>query len=358
MTERYALVALPLPLAAPYTYHIPAALSDRVTPGARVVVPVRGRELIGLVVEAEAPAPAAPTRPILAVPDAEPALSPALLATAKWMAGYYGAPLGLALKAVLPGGMWGESQVIISLHNGTRALGGLAGELVNWLRERGGEAAVRTASRAFKRPLWEVVERLSRVQAVTLQVQPPATGAAQLTERTVSLLRERPTLIERETLFKRRPKQRQLFEALEALGGSAPARHLTEQLGFGDGVIRALVDHGLARVSQVERMRDPFAGLPVTEPAERLTPAQAAALSATDGLASGRGALLFGVTGSGKTMVYLEAVRRVLARGEGAIVLVPEIGLTPQTVSRFRGAFGNEIAVLHSGLSDGERADA
>ena len=68
--------------------------------------------------------------------------------------------------------------------------------------------------------------------------------------------------------------------------------------------------------------------------------------------------MLFGVTGSGKTLVYLEAVRRALAAGRGAIVLVPEIGLTPQTVSRFRGAFGDQVAVLHSGLSDGERADA
>jgi primosomal protein N' (replication factor Y) len=81
-------------------------------------------------------------------------------------------------------------------------------------------------------------------------------------------------------------------------------------------------------------------------------------VSVIEALEPGRGALLFGVTGSGKTLVYLQAVRRVLSQGGGAIVLVPEIGLTPQTVSRFRGAFGNEIAVLHSALSDGERADA
>ena len=64
------------------------------------------------------------------------------------------------------------------------------------------------------------------------------------------------------------------------------------------------------------------------------------------------------MTGSGKTFVYLEAVQRALAAGRGAIVLVPEIALTPQTVSRFRGVFGDQVAVLHSGLSDGERADA
>jgi primosomal protein N' (replication factor Y) len=89
-----------------------------------------------------------------------------------------------------------------------------------------------------------------------------------------------------------------------------------------------------------------------------LTADQSAALTAISTLEPGEGALLFGVTGSGKTLVYLEAVRQALAAGRGAIVLVPEIGLTPQTVSRFRGAFGDDIAVLHSGLSEGERADA
>jgi primosomal protein N' (replication factor Y) (superfamily II helicase) len=358
MTDRFALVALPLPLATPYTYRIPDTLGDRVVPGARVVVPVRRRELIGLVVAVDTEAPAVVPKHVLAVPDADPALSPQLLATAAWIAGYYGAPLGLTLKAILPGGMWGESQVIVSLRNGSHSHGGLAGELVEWLQRRGGEAAVQTAARAFKRPLWDVVERLNRVEAISLRVNPPDTDAARLTERTLSLAHQRPTLIEREGLFKRRPKQRQLYEALESLGGSAPVRHLTEQLGFGDGVLRALVKQGLARIGQVELVRDPFASLPVTLPPATLTPDQTAALSTIDALAPGDGALLFGVTGSGKTLVYLEAVRRVLARGEGAIVLVPEIGLTPQTVSRFRGAFGDDIAVLHSGLSDGERADA
>ena len=135
-------------------------------------------------------------------------------------------------------------------------------------------------------------------------------------------------------------------------------QHLSEQLGFGEGVVRSLVRGGLARVAHSEVLRDPFADSPVTAPPTDPTPDQAAALAAIAALEPGGSALLFGVTGSGKTLVYLEAVRRALAAGQGAIVLVPEIGLTPQTVSRFRGAFGDEIAVLHSGLSDGERADA
>jgi primosomal protein N' (replication factor Y) (superfamily II helicase) len=358
MTERFALVALPLPLANPYTYRIPETLGDRVTAGTRVVVPVRRRELIGLVVAADADAPSAAARDVLAVPDPEPALTAPLLATAEWIAGYYGAPLGLTLKSILPAGMWGESQVIVSLTNGSRGHGGVAGDVLAWLKERGGEAPVRTAARALKRPLWDVIERLSRVQAVSLRVQPPDTEAGRLTERVLSLMEERPSLLERDQLFRRRPKQRQLYETLESLGGSASIRHLSEQLGFTHSLLRGLARDGLAQLTHSERLRDPFAGSPATPPPTNLTPAQSAALTTIASLGPGEGTLLFGVTGSGKTLVYLEAVRRVLARGAGAIVLVPEIGLTPQTVSRLRGAFGDDVAVLHSALSDGERADA
>jgi primosomal protein N' (replication factor Y) (superfamily II helicase) len=358
MTDRFALVALPLPLATPYTYRIPETLGDRVVPGSRVVVPVRRRELIGLVVAVDVEPPGAAAKDVLAVPDPEPALSAALLATADWISGYYAAPIGLTLKSILPGGMWGESQVMVSLRNGTSVPGGVAGQLLKWLELRGGEAAVPSAARALKRPLWDVIERLTRVEAVSLRVQPPDTSGAGLTERVLSLSDDRPTLLERDTLFKRRPRQRQLYETLESLGGSASLRHLSEQLGFSDSVIRALAGQGLAKVTLSEVLRDPFAGTPSSPPPATPTPHQAAALTAIAALTPGEATLLFGVTGSGKTLVYLEAVRRALATGRGAIVLVPEIGLTPQTVSRFRGAFGNEIAVLHSGLSDGERADA
>src|SRR5207249_3399201 len=194
----------------------------------------------------DAAPPSAAPRDILAAPDTEPAVPPGLLATAEWIAGYYGAPLGLTLKCMLPAGMWGASKVVAVVMPGARSTSGLAGEVLE----------------------------------------------------------------------------------------------------------------GLVRIENAERVRDPFAGSPASPPPGPLTPAQEAALQATVSLSGGEGALLFGVTGSGKTLVYLEAVRRVLAEGKSAIVLVPEIGLTPQTVGRFRGAFGEQVAVLHSALSDGERADA
>jgi primosomal protein N' (replication factor Y) len=294
MNAGFAQVALPLPLHAAYTYRIPDALSDRVVAGARVVVPVRGRQVMGVVLATGADAPTAKAREVLSAPDDEPAVTGPVLRTARWMADYYGAPIGLALRAVLPAAMWGT----------TRTDGGA------------------------------VVERILVVS-----------GGA-------------PSLLERERLFRRRPRQRELYETLESLGGRIPVRHAADHLGFGAALVRALVRTGVARVEAAERFRDPFAGTPAALPPTDATPDQAAALRAVEALPAGGGALLFGVTGSGKTFVYLEAVRRELAAGRGAIVLVPEIGLTPQTVSRLRGAFGDQVAVLHSGLSDGERADA
>jgi len=358
MTDRFAQVALPLPLDTPYTYRVPESLGDRIQAGARVVVSVRRRELIGVVVAPDADPPKAAPRDILAVADPEAALSGALLATGNWIAQYYGAPLGLTLKAMLPSALWGASRVVVSLASGAQPRGGLAGDLLAWLERRGGEAAVATAARALRRPLWDVVDRLSRVGAVALRVEPPATGARRATERIVTILRDAPTLLEREALFRRAPRQRHLYEALEQLGGSAQARHLTERLGFSSSLLRSLVDRGLVGFEMAERLRDPFSAIVGVAPPTTLTEAQAAALSVIENLGPGHGAVLFGVTGSGKTLVYLEAVRRALARGRGAIVLVPEIGLTPQAVSRLRGVFGDQVAVLHSALSDGERADA
>jgi len=290
---RFVAVALPLPLFSPYTYRVPDGLAARAVVGARVVVPLRQRRATGIVIQAGVAAPVATAREVLAAPDAEPVVSSELLETARWIAAYYGAPLGLTLKCMLPGGMLGAEG-----------------------------------------------------------------GASERRERVVVLADELPTLVEREALFRRRARQRELFETVESLGGSAAVTHLVTRLGFSDALVRALVKSGLARIERSQRFRDPFAGMAGSPPPATLTPEQSRALEAIDGMAPGHGAVLQGVTGSGKTLVYLEAVRRTLASGRGAIVLVPEIGLTPQTVSRFRGAFGDEVAVLHSALSDGERADA
>jgi primosomal protein N' (replication factor Y) len=291
---RYAEVVLPVPVSRAYTYQIPDALADRVQPGARVIVPVRRRRAVGVVTAVDAPPPAAVAKSLASAPDAEPALSPALLDLGRWISDYYGAPLGLALRAILPG------------------------------------------------PLWSVAR---------------PEGPAEAGERVLVLTQRVESLLERERVWKRAPKRRAAYEAVEALGGSAPLAHLVERLKLSASALDGLVRQGLARVDRLTETRDPFSGLS-SPPPPTLTPDQQRVVAAIAATAQDTPVLIHGVTGSGKTLVYLDLLRNVVASGAGAIVLVPEIALTPQTVARVRGVFGDHVAVLHSGLSDGERADA
>ncbi len=355
----FAQVALPLPVADPYRYRIPIALADRALPGARVVVPVRAREMVGIVVAVDDIAPDGVAREILAAPDPEPALPPGLLALADEAARHWGAPLGLMLRAMLPGALWGRSTVeLVALDVGAPAIGGVAGELLEWLARRGGRARASAASKALRRPVWDAADRLQRIGLLAIEVVPPDLRGGVRTERVAVLAGDPMPLLERERQFKRSPAQRRLYETLESSAGRLEVQRLLERAGASDGPLRQLVVAGLVKVDAEESRRDPFAGLPATPPPARLTTAQDAALERLDALEPTRPGLLFGVTGSGKTAVYLACIRRLLDADRGAILLVPEIALTPQTVARVRGAFGDGVAVLHSGLSDGERADA
>ena len=297
MITLLAAVALPVAVPRAYVYAVPETLRARVVPGARVVVPLGGRTLIGIVTAIDVPAPAkGRLREIGAAPDAEPALSPALLALGRWMARYYAAPPGIVLRAMLPVALTGANVPVAPLRR----------------------------------------QRVARIIAPL------------------------ESLLARDALFHRAPKQRMLYELLESLGGAHPARALLEQAGVTNGVLQQLVIRTLVAIESAPVVRDPFATRAIAA-ARPLVPtaAQRHAIDALCALPPGQGALLRGVTGSGKTLVYIEYLRDVIERrGEGAIMLVPEIALTPQTVDRFRTAFGDRVAVLHSALSDGERYDA
>jgi len=289
-------VALPIPLFRTFTYEVNGDAAHAVATGSRVVVPFRQRREIGIVVGEGKLREGVSPRRVLEVPDSEPVIDPPLLALCRWLSEYYVTPLGVALRCALPA-----------------ALSGAA-----------------------------------------------APAPAVKTRRVVVLARELPSLLRRERIFARAPQQRALFELLESLGRRASVDHLLEQLDFSPSVLKGLVARGLAVVESEVVARDPFAARPAPLPAPHTpTPAQQAAIAALTGASPGEAFLLHGVTGSGKTLVYIELLRRIVnERGRSAIVLVPEIALTPQTVDRFRAVFGDRIAVLHSALSDGERYDA
>jgi primosomal protein N' (replication factor Y) len=347
-------VALPLPSPQPYRYQVPSSLGDRVMPGARVVVPVRGREMVGVVVRAEDGSTEG-LKPVYVAPDPEPLLQPSLIALAEWLARYYAAPLGLALRAMLPAALWGGSRLVVELRT-PAAASGSSQDVVAALERAGGRTSATLLAKKLKRPVWDVLQRLAGTGAVALDVEPPDLGPSPARERTVALTRSLPSLLDRDREFGRARRQRAAYETIDQLGGEVELKQLAE-LGFPSAVVQGLVSRGVARVTEREALRDPFQAS-TAEPPVHLTGAQQRVVAALRGVAAGSAAALFGVTGSGKTVVYLEAMREPVSRGRGAIVLVPEIALTPQTVARVRGVFGDAVAVLHSGLSDAERADA
>ncbi len=357
MIPEAASVALPIPSRHPYSYSLPRALADRVQPGARVVVPVRRRELVGVVTAIHPRAERDDLKPILLAPDEAPLVPAALLELAERLARYYATPPGLVLRTMLPGALWGESRLVVRALDAAAAPGGTSREVMVALERAGGSAQASALARRLRRPIWDQLQRLARAGAVALETEPPTLGPRAGHERVLVLARALPSLTERDEVFGRAARQREAYDAVDTAGGEAAVRHLTTRLGFSAAVLKALVDRGLARIEEREQLRDPFRTVHAAPPGEP-TAAQADAVAALGALAPGGAGLLFGVTGSGKTLVYLEAIRAAVAGGGGAIVLVPEIALTPQTVARVRGCFGDAVAVLHSALSDAERADA
>ena len=295
--RRLIEVALPVPLFNTFTYALEQDHEHPVVVGSRVLVPFRKKRAIGVVVAVDVEPPKrGVVKAVLDVPDASPSVSESLLSLCRWMSEYYIVPLGLTIRTVLPALLTGAAE---------------------------------------PRP-------------------------TRKTRRVVSIRQDIPTLLQREKAFARAPQQRALFEALESLGGHSTVEHLMEQLGCSPSVLKALEKRALVTVGSEEVDRDPFASRAV-RPAHTHVPsrAQADAIERMANAEPGETFVLHGVTGSGKTLVYIELLRKIVdERGQTAIVLVPEIALTPQTVDRFRSVFGDRVAVLHSALSDGERYDA
>ncbi len=371
MPERFVDVAVPLPVSGTFTYSVPEPLHDAVLPGLRVLVPFGRRKVTGFVVGVTDVTDVEHVRPIVDVIDVEPLVDETMLALTRWIADYYLASWGEVLRTALPPGINMESRRFVRITPAGRealeaddpAISEPGRRILEALVDRD-EASLGIVHREAGIPrranaevvalrgegLIEIVERVRapRVDAVT-------EGAARLAvEATVALA-------EAETLEKRAPRQ---AGALRELAAAEEMTLSTAELaarGFAAGVCARLVERGL--VERFERPRDRLStGLEGWDLREEgaLTPEQSRALelirSRLD--ASGFGVvLLHGVTGSGKTRVYVEAVQAARAEGRGAIVLVPEIALTPQMVQRLRAEFGDEVAVVHSGLSLGERYD-
>ncbi len=368
--SEYADVIVDLPslrVEKPFTYEIPPELRGQVRVGSLVLVPLAGGLRTGFVARMRPEPGARDVKPIEDVLDAEPFFGPELAGLCEWIADYYLAPLSKVFRLVTPPGRGRKLQRIVELavppeealrllpHDGTER------RIVELLveKERSAGQLARQLAGDINPPLLKL--RQAGVVAIHSRLSDP-----QIRRVSTSLVALTPAGAEElarpdgESALKRAPLQAAALRALAATG-EMPLKRIKSETGAGRTVINALASKGLVEIRQAEAFRDPFAHLdcePQSGP--RLNPEQTMALGAiTQPLDDGRfeAFLLHGITGSGKTEVYLHAIEHALRQGKSSITLVPEIALTPQMVSRFKARLGTQVAVLHSHLGIGERYD-
>jgi primosomal protein N' (replication factor Y) len=343
-----------------YTYRIPEALAAIVQPGMLVEVPFGPRALAGIVVSLNASAEAGiRLRDLKAVLDPLPCLTPIQINLAEWLAKYYACRLNEAIHLMLPSGIDRAPVITYSAEpedgvGGRFTLTPLQTELLAAMRRMGSATATQLAAGRDGKAVRMALESMARRKVVT---RVRGLGRAMVGERTEVVVVLQP----RQFRPRLTARQQLVADYLQDRGGEASLTAIHQELGVDRAVITRMAA-GRAVVRYTRQMRrDPIAHRPLmiskppilTNDQHRVLRSIHASLAARDGAVY----LLHGVTGSGKTEIYLHAVSETIASGRQAIVLVPEIGLTPQTVDRFAGRFPGQVALLHSKLSDGERLD-
>jgi len=367
MTQSYCNVALPVPLRTTFTYAVPEPLRAQLQPGSRVLVPFRKKAMVGVVLEMAAAAPeGSKIREIQKVMDLVPALTPKLLELGQWIAGYYLAPIGEVFRTMLPPVTEISLKRLAVLTEVGRALAeklkagttltDLHGAEVEFLQkalEKKGELSLGPTRKIRIAP--GALQRLQRQGY--LEIRETMQGRKRKMQRVVAWKGNG------EAGGKSGEKEERVRALLETDRGPLPMAQL---LKLGQ-VSRALIERML-RDSLLECWEEPIDPLEepfdtgYTPPAHMLNETQERAFNAVRArfeLGEFGVQLLHGVTGSGKTEVYLRSVQDTLARGKTAIILVPEIALTLWVGRQCRAWFGARfegVAVLHSALSDVERA--
>ncbi|HXF63824.1 MAG TPA: DEAD/DEAH box helicase, partial [Caldilineaceae bacterium] len=362
-----------------FHYHLPPELEHVLQPGHLVWAPFGAREVQGFVLGLSDAAPV-PTKPIKRLARSEPVLTPAQLELAAWIAHTYVAPLVEAVKLFLPPGLLereeGAGRVRAKRELQIAWAGGALPDDAALARLGRDTHGSRVLAYLLARP--GAAPTLDELQAA-LKLASPGPVKTLAEKGLLHLEGERVRLAvtpdeARQALYELRgvDKYLPILSALRAAEAPLWKSELYAKVNTDLATLRALQRAGLVELNEVVRFRDPLAGrtyartLPPPLTGEQ---AQVWETIRSEGLArlrhperaGGRGAaakfLIHGVTGSGKTEIYLRAIADTLAYGRQAIVLVPEIALTPQTVARFAGRFPNRVTVIHSGLSAGERYD-
>jgi primosomal protein N' (replication factor Y) len=370
----FAEVALPLRLSQTFTYRLPLTLGEDARVGARLLVPFGRQFVTGYVValhaglDPELGLEESEIKEAEELLDAEPLLTPEVLEITRWISDYYAAPWGEVLKAALPAGLnAGVDQVVQITQDGRDELARLPARRAATAKARllqmaalAGSTTLREAARELGQArAAKAARELARAGWVTVAHRRRGAQARAKKRKAVRLLP--PADDDGNGARTLTTAQQKVVEALITEGGEMLFAELLEAAHASASTVQTLERRGLLEVFVREVRRDPLAGASLPERDElRLTDAQAAALREINAAQDAGGFaafLLHGVTGSGKTEIYIRAMREALRRGRSAMMLVPEIALTPVFSRRLRAHFGDAVAIFHSSLTAGERFD-
>jgi len=359
--KSYVEVAVALPVFRPLTYRVPEPFRGKVIPGKRVLVPVKNRLTTGYVLGGSNRTEQKQVKDVVDVLDAVPLFPASMVPFFRWIADYYLHPIGEVLRAALPGGLNPKTyQKIEITKKGRQALKMQKGlskhrRLILDVLDRHGPQTEKDLMNARSEGFTiGTLTGMEKAGLITLErkVRPGRTRPRQA-------LYVRPVYRESVPTADLSEARKNILDHLRR-HGEVSLRDMGAQISGAGRLIRKMAEGGLVEVVERPVYRDPFGETIETVTTPHLpTGEQAAVLERlTQGLAKGfQTYLLHGITGSGKTEVYMQVVTQAMNLGYPALILVPEIALISQTERRFRARFGDCVSLLHSGLSQGERFD-
>ncbi|NNG00328.1 MAG: primosomal protein N' [Desulfobacteraceae bacterium] len=353
----YIDVAVPLPVFQPYTYQLSKLNHAGTMVGKRVLVPFGKRQLTGYVLSEHTDTPKTQLKDVIDILDDHPLFPKVMVPLFKWISEYYIQPLGEVIKTALPGGLTLYDHVHLSLTpTGERAMesDGLIPQHAAMLQLLSAKPTLqKSVEQKFNGPIpRSLLDEVVKNGWVSKE--------RRLIRQTANVKRIRfARLVSPPQPTDKLSPQRQMIADYLYKHGETAINDLRTVHPTAAQLIRAMARDGLVEIVHRPVYRDPLGESITPDKAPQLNGEQAAAVEAlTTSLGDGyQSYLLAGVTGSGKTEVYLDIAAKTVSKGLGVIVLVPEIALISQTERRFRARFGNKVAVLHSGLSGGERYD-
>jgi primosomal protein N' (replication factor Y) len=355
-------VAVGLPVFKTFHYHIPEKMSDSLQIGMRVLVPFKGRRVTGFSIDLLEQPPKGVEEKIREVEDLldeAPLIDLQMLRFYRWISDYYLYPLGEVIKTGLPPGLQLKSELILSLT--PEGVESLSQGSLEPIQEKVFREIARCGKISLKKILKQFLGEVSRSQFFSWKRKGLLNIESGIEGREVKPKFER--VIHYQGIEPSQPISKKQAEILRYVKekGTISYSELSKRFKSPLRSIQSLQSQKLLSLSRKEVCRDLSVRSELKAyPKPELTSSQEAILSEIlKGIYSKRFSpfLVYGVTGSGKTEIYLRAIEEVLIQGREAIVLVPEISLTPQLLSRFKDRFGENLALLHSGLGRGERYD-